>query len=89
MSANFDMHTTRIVELRHGVYWEADLLMDGVVIGTIIQHGNGGADQVLIANRDNSEAWDDYCASNGGQERALYDMLVRECQLTTEGSTSC
>lgn len=74
----YTMQTTKQHEHQRGIYWFANLLCNGVVIGTIEQMGNGGADRVEIFDNDNKVSWMAHCANVGGQEQATYALLVAE-----------
>ncbi len=74
------MQTTRIVELRDGVYWEANLLLNGDKIGTILEEGNGGASKIDIDDREQRKAWEQHCKENDGVESVVYYMMLSEIE---------
>ena len=74
------MQTTRIVELRDGVYWEANLLLNGDKIGTILEEGNGGASKIYIDDREQRKAWEQHCKENDGVESVVYYMMLSEIE---------
>lgn len=74
----YTMRTTKVVEHERGIYWKADLLCAGQLIGSIEQMGNGGADRVRISDSTNKAEWDHYCKSNGGEEHVTYALLIVE-----------
>jgi len=74
------MQTTKMVELRDGVYWEANLLFNGNKIGTILQEGRGGADRITIDDKEQRKAWEQHCNENGGEERVSYFMMLSEIE---------
>jgi hypothetical protein len=76
--SQYTMQTTKMFGVRDGVYWEANLLLDGNKIGTILQEGRGGADRITIYDKDQRRAWQQYCSENGGEERVSYNMMMYE-----------
>lgn len=80
--SQYTMQTTKIVELRDGVYWEANLLFNGNKIGTILQKGSGGADRITIDDKEQRKAWGDFCNENGGEEHVTYSMMLSEIEST-------
>jgi hypothetical protein len=75
--STYEMRTTALMEHSGGIAWTADLLADGVKVGTIEQDGRGGADQVWISGPA-AEAWRLHCAASGGEENATYALLCAE-----------
>jgi hypothetical protein len=74
----YSMKTTLICEHSHGVLWEADLLLDGTVIGKVTQEGRGGSDFVWV-EQPHRAAWLAHCAAlQGGEEEATYRLLCAE-----------
>jgi len=78
--SQYTMQTTRIVELRDGVYWEANLLFNGDKIGTILEEGNGGASKIAIDNKEQRKAWEQHCKENSGEESVVYFMMLSEIE---------
>ena len=78
--SQYTMQTTRIVELRDGVYWEANLLFNGDKIGTILEEGNGGASKIDIDDREQRKAWEQHCKENDGVESVVYYMMLSEIE---------
>jgi hypothetical protein len=74
----YTMKTTGVFEHSHGVFWEADLLLDGRKIGRVEQEGRGGADSVWV-DAPYRKGWQEHCALfAGGEERATYLLLCAE-----------
>ena len=78
--SKYEMQTTRIVELRDGVYWEANLLLNGDKIGTILEEGNGGASKIYIDDGEERKAWEQHCKENDGVESVVYYMMLSEIE---------
>lgn len=81
---DWHIKTTKIMEHSRGIYWLADLMLDGVKVGTVEQMGRGGADEVQIADKSVMRLWRDHCNQMGGEEEATYALLLQE-----EGAASC
>lgn len=74
----WSMRTTNMMEHGHGIAWVADLLLDGVKVGTIEQGGRGGADEVWVES-EYREAWRSHVAGiDGGEEEATFALMCAE-----------
>ena len=76
----YTMRTTAVMEHSRGIAWTANLMVGDVVIGTIEQAGDGGADRVYIQNPAYRTIWNlaVQTAFDGNEEDATYYMLVKE-----------
>lgn len=77
----YRMKTTAIMEHSRGIAWTADLLREGVKIGTVEQRGDGGADWVYITDRQDRTRWEaDVAAAfpEDGEEGATWYLLCLE-----------
>jgi hypothetical protein len=80
----YTMKTTTMFEHSRGIFWSADLLLDGRKVGIIEQHGRGGADRVLIHTYDDRRAWARWVEDefNCREEDATYALLCAEEKVT-------
>ncbi len=54
----YTMLTKDVMQMSSGVAWTAHLIdPDGVIVGDIEQHGNGGSDRVDVYDRGHRDAW--------------------------------
>ena len=76
----YAMQTTAVMEHSRGIAWTANLLVGDVVIGTIEQAGDGGADRVFIHGLTHRQIWEKSIKANfgGNEEDATYFLLVQE-----------
>ena len=76
----YTMRTTAVMEHSRGIAWTANLRVGDVVIGTIEQAGDGGADRVFINGLTQRQIWEKSVKANfgGNEEDATYYMLVKE-----------
>jgi hypothetical protein len=74
----YEMQTTACMEHSQGIAWTANLLADGVKIGTIEQDGHGGADRVYITDPANMKPWREFCDIHGGEEQTTYMLMCIE-----------
>lgn len=72
--------TYRQHEVRSGIYWEAMLMFGSWRIGTVVQHGTGGADEVEITHPAARALWRRYVdlEHGGSQEAATYALMIAE-----------
>lgn len=77
---DYTMRTTAVMEHSRGIAWTADLLRNGAKVGTIEQHGDGGADRVDIYDRAYRMEWNAAVAAAfaGDEEAATFWLLVQE-----------
>lgn len=78
--ATWRLITYRQYEHRSGIYWEAILMYGRHRIGTVVQEGNGGADEVIITHPAARSLWNRHVANNhdGNEETATYALMVQE-----------
>jgi hypothetical protein len=76
----YTMQTTGVMEHSRGIAWTANLMVGEVVIGTIEQAGDGGADRVFINGLTQRQIWEKSVKANfgGNEEDATYFLLVQE-----------
>jgi hypothetical protein len=76
----YTMQTTGVMEHSRGIAWTANLMVGEVVIGTIEQDGDGGADRVYINGLTHRQMWEKSVKANfgGNEEDATYFLLVQE-----------
>jgi hypothetical protein len=76
----YTMRTTAVMEHSRGIAWTANLMVGEVVIGTIEQAGDGGADRVFINGLTQRQIWEKSVKANfgGNEEDATYFLLVQE-----------
>jgi hypothetical protein len=74
------INTTAVYEHRRGIAWTADLYLGTVKVGTVEQGGNGGCDEVTLANPAYRLHWKSSVAAAfaGDEEAATYWMLCVE-----------
>lgn len=53
----YSLKTTNMMEMHDGVAWTAVLLKDGAPIGTVEDHGYGGAPCVYLKDTDEYKEW--------------------------------
>jgi hypothetical protein len=78
--ARWRLVTYRQFEVRSGIYWEAMLMYGRHRVGTVVQQGNGGADEVIVTHPAARSLWTRYVATfhSGNEEQATYALMVEE-----------
>ncbi|WP_427928319.1 hypothetical protein [Agrobacterium cavarae] len=85
--SNYTMHTTEMIELHRGIAWWADLLKDGIKIGSVENRGDGGADHVYIADKSDRAEWYQFVADKfeDDEEQATFDLQYQEEAMSVFG----
>jgi hypothetical protein len=88
--SGYQMRTTRMCETSNGIYWHADLTLDGRTVGHIEQDGHGGADKVTFQFIADREAWKNWVEDQfvGSEEDATFHLMaIEDAALVAEVTT--
>lgn len=71
VSNPYSLKTTNMMEMHDGVAWTGVLLKNGAPIGTVEDHGYGGAPCVYLKDADEYKEWNTFLKTAYSEKRTL------------------